>query len=239
MNANKTLNTFTVVGTVRRLTVIASREEPALRRATLLVVFGEPNKPDNGERSENAVLIQVPVAEYERVAADLVQGCRVNIIGRLQERFLDDAQTTATLELEAERIAFLPETMSSEAPVLSKAEATPEDLAHTLRCLSQTVATLSRPQDTDTRFRSLESLAKVCVFGKGHLFSEEQQRVYAGILALMRHDGRHDGQPRPMTLEEQEECAALWVTLLTLAAERKGSCPTKPSASPSTPATQA
>lgn len=107
-------------------------------------------------------------------------------------------------------------------PSETRQEATPEDLAHTLRCLSQTVAMLSGPQDTEVRFKSLESLANVCVFGKGHLFSVEQQVVYAGILELMRHNGRHDGQARPMTAQEQEKCAALWVKLLTLAAERMG-----------------
>jgi hypothetical protein len=216
------LSTFKVEGRVQFVRVNKSRSGARRLGAAVLLVYGPPPCAEFAKESANAVVIGVPPEQYDPIAKALVVGCRVSIVGRMEPRFIGEEDSAPSIELLSTKIAFLPEAANPIVPQEPLREATPEDLAHTLRCLAQTVSMVGGPEAVEARFKNLDALASVCVFGKGHLFSAVQQSIYAEILGLMRHNGKADGQIRPMTPAEQAKCADLWISLLSLAAERVG-----------------
>lgn len=219
--ATKTHNTFNIEGKVTSVAKLISRERRASFGALLLVTYGSLDVGVSSDEQTNAVHIRVRPTQYAALKKDLVPGCRLRIHGHLALRHVVDDDMQQVAELHADEIEILGKT-DCPAPVVPQREATLEDLLHTLRCVSQTAALLAGPQDANERFRNLESVASVCVFGKGHLFSAEQQKVYGEILTLMRHDGHPEGLPRVMTPAEQTKCAALWLSLLAKTAVRVG-----------------
>lgn len=199
-----------------------------LKKASVVMLFKTYSVEGASEvtRPNQQVFITIPNSVYSGVKSWLRSGSRVVLRGHMAAERKEGGPVYDFTHLVADSIElFLPAGISAPAGGLDAnhlGSVSIADLRHTLECLRRTLEALTGPADTTTRMDTLEAVASVCVIAKGHKFSAEQRHAYTEILALMRHNGKEDGNPRRMDDAEMSRCGELWTTLLAMAAMRIG-----------------